>query len=75
MNFAENLLTRHASGPAIISTDEDTLLSPVHYSWPELRELVRQYASALRGSGFRVGDIVAGKIFPLILHYSLLMPA
>ncbi len=59
LNFAENILCKRRSGTAIISMGEENLCTPESYTWQELRELVRQYADALKASGIKKGDIVA----------------
>jgi len=67
LNFAENLLAREFSGPAIISCieppaghSEDDGLSGQAYTFEELRTLVARCARGLRAAGIGVGDRVAG---------------
>lgn len=59
MNFTENILSRKQNGTAIINIGEKNLNSPEKYSWVELREIVRQYADALKASGVKQGEVVA----------------
>lgn len=46
---------------AVINMDETNLSHPGEYSWRELREMVRQYADALKSSGLKHGEVVARK--------------
>ncbi|KAJ3561037.1 hypothetical protein NP233_g10442 [Leucocoprinus birnbaumii] len=57
LNYAENLLWRSDDAVAITATGELGTLE--HYTFRQLREMVRKMASALRISGLRVGDRVA----------------
>ena len=58
LNFAENLLQRHDDGTAIIFWGEDKVRSRV--SFAELQHEVSRLAQALRASGVKAGDRVAG---------------
>ncbi|KAH8810648.1 putative acetyl-CoA synthetase [Xylogone sp. PMI_703] len=59
MNFTENILSRKQNGIAIINIGEKNLYDPEIYSWQELRQLVRQYADALKVSGAKQGELIA----------------
>ena len=63
LNYAENLLSRNDNSIACTASSE--LGQVTHCSYRELRERVRIMASALRLSGVRVGDRVAGKFIPM----------
>ena len=58
LNFAENLLQRHDDGTAIIFWGEDKVRSRVTFA--ELQQEVSRLAQALRASGVKAGDRVAG---------------
>lgn len=58
LNYAENLLWRKDDAIAITATGETGAIE--NYTFRQLREMVRKMASALRISGLRVGDRVAG---------------
>lgn len=63
LNFAENLLFPDGileSDTACITVTEDGNSETT--SWGELRESVRQCSNALRASGVRPGDVIAGFI-------------
>jgi acetoacetyl-CoA synthetase len=57
LNFAENVLAREGSGPAIIFTSETA--APRAMSWAELRAEAAAFAAALRAEGIGRGDRVA----------------
>ena len=59
LNFAENMLSGDDGRLAVIDLQERDLWNPRRYTWKELRELVRNFASALRSSGLGKGDVVA----------------
>ena len=58
LNFAENLLGRTDDGPALIFNGENQVHRTI--SARELRRDVGRFAGALRKSGIRAGDRVAG---------------
>jgi acetoacetyl-CoA synthetase len=61
LNFAENMLFPDEildTDIACITVTEDG--SSSHTTWAELRESVRQCSNALRASGVKPGDIIAG---------------
>ena len=58
LNFAENLLQRRDNGTAIIFWGEDQVKSRVTFT--ELHHEVSRLAQALRASGVKAGDRVAG---------------
>lgn len=61
LNFAENLLFPDGileSDTACITVTEDS--NSESTSWGQLREFVRQCSDALRTSGVRSGDVIAG---------------
>lgn len=58
LNYAENLLWRKDDAVAVTATSETGVFE--HYTFRQLREMVRKMASALRISGLQVGDRVAG---------------
>ncbi len=58
LNFAENLLRRGDDQAAIVFWGEDRVTGSV--SWGELQQEVSRLAQALRASGVRAGDRVAG---------------
>ncbi|KAJ7123300.1 acetoacetyl-CoA synthetase [Mycena crocata] len=60
LNYAENLLYRRDDGIACTAGGESGLLH--HYSHRQLRELVRQMASAMRQHGLQKGDRVAALV-------------
>ncbi|KAF9452755.1 acetoacetyl-CoA synthetase [Macrolepiota fuliginosa MF-IS2] len=57
LNYAENLLWRKDDAVAITAARETGPIE--HYTYRQLRGMVRQMASALRISGLQVGDRVA----------------
>ncbi|RVX71872.1 hypothetical protein B0A52_04271 [Exophiala mesophila] len=59
INFAENILGRNRTGDAIIDMREDNIQNPEVYSWQDLKNLVAQFADALKESGLQKGEIVA----------------
>ena len=69
LNFAENILARGFSGPAIVScvepaigaSSEDGLAGQI-YSFEDLRRLVARCARGLQAAGIRRGDRVAGYV-------------
>ncbi|KAH9055528.1 acetoacetate-CoA ligase [Lactarius vividus] len=60
LNYAENMLWRTDDGIAITETNETGHVAS--YSYRELRELVRKFATALRLHGLQSGDRVAAII-------------
>ncbi|HSF29390.1 MAG TPA: acetoacetate--CoA ligase [Candidatus Tectomicrobia bacterium] len=69
LNFAENILARGFSGPAIVSCVEPALgasegggLYGRAYSYKQLRDLVARCARGLRAAGIGPGDRVAGYV-------------
>ena len=64
LNYAENLLWRTDDGIAITEANETGHI--VSYSYRELRELVRKFATALKLHGLQPGDRVAGPSFGLL---------
>ena len=69
LNFAENLLCGDDDELAVITMGEANLWSPQRYSWRELRQLVGKYASALRRSGVKQGEVVTSKCSSAPLLY------
>ena len=63
LNFAENLLQRIDSGPAVIAYSEDGPGQTM--SWRELRDLVSRVAQAMQAAGIGPGDRV-GLLLPNI---------
>jgi len=69
MNYTENVLGRgDIDGIAITAAREFSYSSPdpkhnniLHYSWRQLRAMVREMAAALKVLGVGVGDRVAGQ--------------
>ncbi|EPT04586.1 hypothetical protein FOMPIDRAFT_1156848 [Fomitopsis schrenkii] len=57
LNYAENLLHRSDDGIAVIAARESGDVK--HYSFRQLREMVRRLSAALRASGITTGDRVA----------------
>ena len=57
LNFAENLLRRRSSAPAIIARNESG--SHREISWRELHDLTSQLAQAMRAAGLKPGDRIA----------------
>lgn len=57
LNYAENLLRYNGDNIAVTSARETGHV--VHYSFRQLREMVRQLAAALRVNGLKPGDRVA----------------
>jgi len=58
LNFAENLLRRRDTGPALVFRSESGLRREL--GWRELHAAVARLAAALRAWGIRPGDRVAG---------------
>ncbi|KAF8199906.1 acetoacetate-CoA ligase [Mycena galopus ATCC 62051] len=58
LNYAENLLRRTDNSIACTAAGETGIVR--HYTFRELRELVRQMACAMRRHGLQKGDRVAG---------------
>ncbi|KAJ6625754.1 acetoacetate-CoA ligase [Mycena sp. CBHHK59/15] len=58
LNYAENMLHRKDDAVAITAGGETGIVT--HYTYRQLRELVRQMASAMRRHGLVPGDRVAG---------------
>ncbi|KAJ7121268.1 acetoacetyl-CoA synthetase [Mycena crocata] len=58
LNYAENLLHRRDDAIACTAGGESCVVH--HYTHRQLRELVRQMASAMRQHGLQAGDRVAG---------------
>lgn len=58
LNYAENLLCH--DGDAIAMTGAREHGEIVHYTFRQLRHLVRDMAAAMRVNGLQVGDRVAG---------------
>jgi acetoacetyl-CoA synthetase len=58
LNFAENLLRRRDTGPALVFRSESGLRREL--DWRELHAAVARLAAALRAWGIRPGDRVAG---------------
>lgn len=61
LNYAENILRWTGTGIAVKYVDESCLQSPQSISWDDLTEMVRQVANAMRASGLRRGECVAGE--------------
>jgi len=59
LNYAENLLYRNDDGIACTAGNELGVVT--HYTFRQLREMVRKMAAAMRANGLRVGDRVAGE--------------
>jgi acetoacetyl-CoA synthetase len=57
LNFAENLLRRTGSEPAILFNNEGRMRAPL--SWDDLRAEVARFAAVLKGWGVEPGDRVA----------------
>lgn len=60
LNYAENLLRFNGDNIAVTSARETG--DVVHYSFRQLREMVRKLAAALRVNGLQCGDRVAAVI-------------
>jgi acyl-coenzyme A synthetase/AMP-(fatty) acid ligase len=60
MNFAENMLNNGQHEIAVINMNEKNLSCPEKYTWQDLHEITRLYADALKASGLRKGEVVAG---------------
>jgi acetoacetyl-CoA synthetase len=58
LNYAENLLHRNDDSLACSAGGESGIVT--HYSFRELRQLVREMAAAMRVKGLAIGDRVAG---------------
>lgn len=69
LNYAENLLFHQHD--AIACTAIREIGTVEHYTFRELRELVREMAAALRVNGLQVGDRVAGTCFLSTYHKSV----
>ncbi|KIX06976.1 acetoacetate-CoA ligase [Rhinocladiella mackenziei CBS 650.93] len=59
LNFSENIFAGKGNGLAIINMNESNMTKPEHFSYQDLRELVRKYADALKSSGLKKGEVVA----------------
>ncbi|KAG1752792.1 hypothetical protein EDB19DRAFT_1892832 [Suillus lakei] len=57
LNYAENLLYRDDDGIACTAGNELGVVT--HYTFRQLREMVRKMAAAMRANGLKVGDRVA----------------
>jgi acetoacetyl-CoA synthetase len=57
LNFAENLLSQHGAGEAIIFRGENKARDT--WSWDRLRDNVSRLQQAMRAAGIREGDRVA----------------
>ena len=64
LNWAENVLCGKDDDLMIRSINETTLDTPDKYSWGEMRQLVAEYANALKRAGLRKGDFMV-----CMLHY------
>ncbi|KAJ7141328.1 acetoacetate-CoA ligase [Mycena epipterygia] len=60
MNYAENLLHRRDDAIAVTAGGENGVVR--HYTFRQVRELVRQMACAMRHYGLKPGDRVAGVV-------------
>ncbi|GLB37018.1 putative AMP-binding enzyme [Lyophyllum shimeji] len=60
LNYAENLLWRNSDAIACTASGESGVVT--HYTFRELRRLVRRMAAALRVHGLQVGDRVAAVV-------------
>lgn len=58
MNYAENLLHRRDDAIAVTAGGENGVVR--HYTFRQVRELVRKMACAMRHHGLKPGDRVAG---------------
>jgi len=58
LNYAENLLYRNDDCIACTAGNELGVVK--HYTFRQLREMVREMAAAMRVNGLKVGDRVAG---------------
>lgn len=58
LNFAENMLSDKDDSIAIINMNENNMSKPELYSWQDLREMVREFADALKSSGLKKGQVV-----------------
>lgn len=65
LNFAENLLSHQHDAIAYTSIRETGLIT--HYTFREVRALVKEMAAALRVNGLQRGDRVAGTV--MISHF------
>ena len=59
LNYAENLLYRNDDCIACTAGNELGVVK--HYTFRQLREMVREMAAAMRVNGLKVGDRVAGE--------------
>ena len=59
LNYAENLLQRKDDGVALTEAGESGITT--HITYRQLHERVRAMAAALRVSGLKPGDRVAGQ--------------
>lgn len=71
LNFAENLLFHQHDAVACTAIRETGTVE--HYTFRELRRLVREMAAALRANGLKIGDRVAGMWHSLSTICSILM--
>ncbi|MDR3151681.1 MAG: acetoacetate--CoA ligase, partial [Holosporaceae bacterium] len=60
LNFAENLLKRSDSAPALIFWGEEKVRRI--FTWKDLYEAVARTAAALRSAGVQSGDVVSGYV-------------
>lgn len=63
LNYSENILRNDGDAIAVTAARETGVV--VHYSFRQLRELVRDMAAAMRVHGLQKGDRVAGTHPPL----------
>lgn len=61
LNYAENILQANDDSVCLKVMNEENIWHPEIVTWSQLREKVRGLADALRGSGFRRGDVVVGE--------------
>ncbi|KAJ8584275.1 acetoacetate-CoA ligase [Rhizopogon salebrosus TDB-379] len=60
LNYAENILYRNDDGIACTASNELGVVK--HYTFRQLREMVRKMAAAMRANGLKAGDRVAAII-------------
>ncbi len=73
LNFAENLLRKSGSGPALIFRGEDKARAV--WSFDELQEMVSRLQQAMRGAGIGTGDRVAAMMPNLPETIALMLAA